>query len=1284
MHFGHASIMFILLSSAAFLDALAAAAANAPGCSLPQTSRHDRNAAPLEAVHSPMPIPAGGGSWPMFQKDPQHTGRADYTVPPDRMNDTFFDVFLWQKPSPGGPIDGNFDFGSMPFFDGAGPGGADLVVGTYHWPKGVMGMDRHTGRAFWSGNPAGGELLGQSTPAFSNDGATIYVVNDATASPSLPAGHPFMAFSSAAGPGSFRDNGADPVPDHLSRLNPTVSADGRIFLFAWADRIYAGSDNGSSLAETWAASTATAPRFTTPALYQDLVVGAGSANELVAYSATTAAVLWTVPLPSLAEATPTIDPLTGRIYLPVGDLDVYIAGVDKTGNPLWGSATRLVHRSPDGAEIAAGAGCLSHDGSTYYFETVNEARSGALYAVETATGAVRWRYPIRSGGIGGDLLASSPIVTRNNVIVVGNNGGGTYYAIHDAGSPVVLDSLVVSTGGGAKASATISADGLLYLPLRTIWSASNGDDDAPTLAASNLYCGIDLRGGVTVLPVSPPGQIARRGNASAILSWRPIPNPGSTFGHYSVYASTTPFGSVSGMTPVGTLSDPADSTYTVTGLVNGTGYYFAVTTVSPGGLENDRVTGIGPRVPRDESDLQVVTISRLPRYPRYDVQYANFTVTEPSGFGPYYCLAATGLGGGQTPATQRWPGPGDPVTYVASVRNRGTNSWPGSISARWEVDGATVENPMAGGPLGPGERATFSLVLPWDGLTHALAFSLADPDSRADNNSLAISTRSVAFLAYADLSYLEDFRDQRTPLYPSAATDDFFDWVNRHMARLNQLFADAGSPTRVHYDVLETVRDDDPDPIVNNIEFAVFPFRFHRGQDDFRLSAYYDAPEDIDYGYLHEMGHQLGLIDMYRMNVEPGFNQVNGERRFVVDDLMSNVSEVLSPQSALGMAHWQDQARGWFGQYLYGIPGQIRMRFLGADGLPLAGAGVRAYQKCERPGIGEVLSTQVKFSGRTDEGGFIALPNVPIDPAIVQPSLVGDTLRPNPFGYVNVLGTNGTLLFEVAAGGRRGYAWLDLAEVNTSYYQGERDSATFERTLNLVAGGNHPPDCSAAGARPGTLWPADRRMVRVRITGVRDPDGDPVTIRILGVGSSETAGDGGACPDAEVRGARVLLRAERSGKGHGRTYVIHFSATDAAGASCEDSVTVCVPHSKGGGCRGEPARFDALECGDRAKTSAPLAGGAPAPRPTALEIRRLSPNPSRGVLVVSFALPDDGAARLELLDIAGRRIVDREVGSLGPGEHSSVLAGSDLAPGLYFVRLTASQGERIARVVVVR
>ena len=42
------------------------------------------------------------------------------------------------------------------------------------------------------------------------------------------------------------------------------------------------------------------------------------------------------------------------------------------------------------------------------------------------------------------------------------------------------------------------------------------------------------------------------------------------------------------------------------------------------------------------------------------------------------------------------------------------------------------------------------------------------------------------------------------------------------------------------------------------------------------------------------------------------------------------------------------------------------------------------------------------------------------------------------------------------------------------------------------------------------------------------------------------------------------------------------------------------------------------------------------------------------------------------------------LGSLGSGEHSSMLAGPDLAPGLYFVRLASSRGIRTARAVVVR
>lgn len=74
------------------------------------------------------------------------------------------------------------------------------------------------------------------------------------------------------------------------------------------------------------------------------------------------------------------------------------------------------------------------------------------------------------------------------------------------------------------------------------------------------------------------------------------------------------------------------------------------------------------------------------------------------------------------------------------------------------------------------------------------------------------------------------------------------------------------------------------------------------------------------------------------------------------------------------------------------------------------------------------------------------------------------------------------------------------------------------------------------------------------------------------------------------------------------------------------------------------------------------------------------PNPAiGGRLVVRFALPSDEPATLALIDLAGRRVVERAVGSLGPGRHvTDLAAGRRLATGVYLVRL--EQGPR-ARVV---
>jgi hypothetical protein len=104
-------------------------------------------------------------------------------------------------------------------------------------------------------------------------------------------------------------------------------------------------------------------------------------------------------------------------------------------------------------------------------------------------------------------------------------------------------------------------------------------------------------------------------------------------------------------------------------------------------------------------------------------------------------------------------------------------------------------------------------------------------------------------------------------------------------------------------------------------------------------------------------------------------------------------------------------------------------------------------------------------------------------------------------------------------------------------------------------------------------------MVSVSILGVTDPDGDPVSIIITGITSDEaTATDKGAggavhAPDANGVGTYMAqLRAECSGKGNGRVYVISFIATDGRGGECEGTVKVKVPHDQ------QPSRRSPAPC----------------------------------------------------------------------------------------------------------
>lgn len=78
------------------------------------------------------------------------------------------------------------------------------------------------------------------------------------------------------------------------------------------------------------------------------------------------------------------------------------------------------------------------------------------------------------------------------------------------------------------------------------------------------------------------------------------------------------------------------------------------------------------------------------------------------------------------------------------------------------------------------------------------------------------------------------------------------------------------------------------------------------------------------------------------------------------------------------------------------------------------------------------------------------------------------------------------------------------------------------------------------------------------------------------------------------------------------------------------------------------------------------------------------PNPTRGPVVVSFHLPAPGRARLEIFDIAGRRVATREM-DLQAGRHEVPLeAGGRRAAGVHLVRLEFEGRTEEARFVLVK
>ena len=127
---------------------------------------------------------------------------------------------------------------------------------------------------------------------------------------------------------------------------------------------------------------------------------------------------------------------------------------------------------------------------------------------------------------------------------------------------------------------------------------------------------------------------------------------------------------------------------------------------------------------------------------------------------------------------------------------------------------------------------------------------------------------------------------------------------------------------------------------------------------------------------------------------------------------------------------------------------------------------------------------------------------------------------------------------------------------------GMEDSEPDEVVITVVD--NTPPEFSVV-MDPSELWPPDHEMVRVEPEfTVSDNCSDDITIELASITSNEGSVDDYLTDDG------VYLRAERSGQGDGRVYILTYRAVDESDNESLARASVFVPHDQGQHYQGKP------------------------------------------------------------------------------------------------------------------
>ncbi len=484
-------------------------------------------------------------------------------------------------------------------------------------------------------------------------------------------------------------------------------------------------------------------------------------------------------------------------------------------------------------------------------------------------------------------------------------------------------------------------------------------------------------------------------------------------------------------------------------------------------------------------DLDVTHIARLPR----DTYF--YSVNYPDGVP----IVRPG-----TENQKRYPAYGETVTFEAHFINKG-NTDCGPVNYRWKVNGEVIGTGSIAG-VAAGQENTASINWQWniDGIdtdhtdqtvTFELDYDNQVIESYEQNNTLTDFLEACSLAIYVEPHIYAAFNQTKN----LAGTYSFEDWIQRQIKAMNDNFARSiyplaprGCLERVRIDKIQVSSPPPNDGLADG-----------RWQFTGDVSYVSWAATKVDNGLIHELMHQLGIIDLYNMPVLAGGNQVitpdglpNGYTfGFGRPGIMSGgdiaphssgqtdtMPQYCSSHDVIALNKNCGYRRGFYGEYQYDIPAENYILVKDSSGNPAPGVNIKVYQSQ----YGDLIGTPV-ITGTTDANGKFILTNRPVNRTTTTPT--GHTLRPNPFGTIDVVGGRSTLLVEMSrSGGDFDYAWMNIIDFNMAYWEGNTESWTY--TINSRLGASSLPRITGLkgaveSSKVVLTWPAVERAVSYRV-----------------------------------------------------------------------------------------------------------------------------------------------------------------------------------------------------------